>query len=381
MKRIFSMIWLLSLAVFLAFGTCMGCDDNSDSSEDDDDDNDDNDNDDNNDDNDDDNNNDDNDDDDSDSVCDDVNFPISGKVVDVLIVLDRSGSMDQDNLWIPMGEALTEVTAVTEMNVNFGLTTYPRRGSDCETGENIIDVGPQNADEIAAVVGGGSDDMGANGGTPTAPTLSEAKDYLDGLSDDYEKYVLLATDGAPNCNDSLDGSTCVCTWGNDCSNNPTNCLDDVESIAAAAEVFAAGYPVYVLGIGGSSEWAAVMDNIAEAGGTDHYISAESDEFVDVLLGIIGEVMSCEFFVDWDALGPDVDHDPSKVNFYCKQSMDEPNTIANLIPFDPDCAVGGGWDWIDDNNIVFCPGMCERLKNGECRIISATFGCESEIIIP
>ena len=139
-------------------------------------------------------------------------------------------------------------------------------------------------------------------------------------------------------------------------------------------------------IGESSEWAEVMDNIAEAGGTEQYIAAESDEFVDVLMDIIGGIISCEFDIDWESLADDVDTDPSKVNFYCKQSLNEENNddidTGNIIPFDEGCADGSGWDWVDDtfSAVIFCPDLCTKLREGGCPVVTATFGCET-IIIP
>jgi hypothetical protein len=318
-------------------------------------------------------------------VCDEVNFPITGKMVDMLIVLDRSLSMEQSGLWVPMGRALTDVTALAESNVNFGLMTFPFTDIDCSPGDINLGIAPQNAAAIADLVGGGDNDVGCVLGTPTAKTLQIAKMYLDTLDDGLEKYVLLANDGAPNCNETLDSQQCRCSvnaMGGICSENWW-CLDDAATEAAASDLHAGGYPVYVLGVGESMEWGDVMNGIAAAGGTGEYYPAGSDQFVDALMGIIGGIMSCEFEVDWDALSETADKSPNKVNFFCKQTVDEPSNMelngGNVVPVNPDCANGpGGWTWTDDTHstIRMCEDMCSVIKSGGCPYITASFGCAS-----
>jgi hypothetical protein len=290
-----------------------------------------------------------------------------------------------------MGEALTQVTAQTEGSINYGLLTFPFTDDDCSPGDMLIDVAPLNAAAIADVVGGGSNDIGTSLGTPTAESLLIARQYLDSLDNGLDSYVLLANDGAPNCNDSLDASTCRCSvtsgGGGGCQENWW-CLDDANTTQAAAELNAAGYPVYVLGIGDSMEWADVMDAIALAGGTGSYIPADSADFEEVLLGIVGGIMSCDFDVDWDSLSDSTAQDPDKVNLYCKQDSSEANnndlTSGNVIPKNDGCAAGnGGWTWADntDTTIHMCDDMCETVKSGGCPVISAAFGCESVDIVP
>ncbi len=323
------------------------------------------------------------------AVCDEANFMVEGKMVDLLIVLDRSSSMSQDGLWIPMGDALTDVTAATEEGVKFGLQVfpYPSGGnSSCDVGDVLIDIGPGHAVDIAAVVGGGPEDVQTQPGTPTAAALRVAKDYLDTVQDGLDKYVLLATDGAPNCNDQLDTATCVCslTMGGGGCTSPW-CLDNEATAAAAAELYASGYLVFVLGIGDGMQWSDVLNQIARAGGTDEYIPAEVTDFSETLSDIVGGVITCDFDVDWSSLADNADPNPSKVNFYCKQSPAEPNDndpqTGNILLFNDACADGnGGWTWKDDDTVEMCPDTCDLVKKGGCPVLSATFGCETVEII-
>ena len=272
--------------------------------------------------------------------------------------------------------------------MNFGLETFPFTDQQCGGGDILIEVGPENAGEIAAVVGGGPDDVGTAIGTPTAEALVTAKTYLDSLDDGLNKYVLLANDGAPNCNDSLDNTTCRCSvrqGGGNCG-QAWWCLDDEATAAAASDLNAAGYPVYVMGMGGSMEWEDVMNAIAEAGGTGSYIPADEADFAAVLTELVGGLVSCEFDVDWASLADNADPDPSKVNFYCKQDASEPNdddpTVGNILPFDDDCTNGVGWTWTgaDHEAVRMCGDTCDRIKAGECPVLTATFGCASVVIL-
>jgi hypothetical protein len=329
---------------------------------------------------------DDSDDDDSGSdtvdVCDEANFSISFELVDMLIVLDRSNSMGDDNLWVPMGSAISEVVNTMSEQINFGLMMFPDLSCQGLTNQCNHPTAPQvpfdagnSVELITSGVGGGSSDQGVCGGTPIAMTLSSALNYLNSVDDDNARYVLLATDGAPNCNASLDGSTCTCT-GTNCILNNENCLDDTRTYNAAAALKAAGYTVYVLGIGGSADWSSVMQQIATSGGGEYYSVTDTANFLDALQEITGTVVSCEFDIDWDSLEDNTSTDPDLVNFYCLIEEDEEPSLDNVLGYDEDCANGSGWDWLDEDTVVFCEEACQMLKDGECPYVTATFGCES-----
>jgi hypothetical protein len=90
---------------------------------------------------------------------------------------------------------------------------------------------------------------------------------------------------------------------------------------------------------------------------------------DLLQEIVGAVITCEFDIDWSSI--DEDADPTQVNF----RDDE----GEVIPYDPGCLVGEGWDWVDDDTVVFCDGACEHLRNGDWGFVTAVFGCDSVVI--
>jgi hypothetical protein len=323
-------------------------------------------------------------------VCDESDFEIAGKIVDMLIILDRSNSMKPTwpatgpDLWTPMGNAITQVVQQMAGQIEFGLLMFPALTCSGTLNQCLAPTGPQipigtpdATQHIADAVGGGSGDVGVCGGTPVAASLEAAAAYLPTVADGNERFVLLATDGAPNCNDASTWP-CTCT-SNNCDLNALNCLDDTNTYAAAADLAAAGYAVYVLGIGGSVQWAGVMQQIADNGGGEYYAVADSAQFLDALQSITGGVVSCEFDVDWESLSESASDDPSLVNFYCKEDAGDEIGPENLVGFDEGCGNGSGWDWVDDDTIVFCEDACQNIKDGLCAVITATFGCESVLV--
>ncbi len=315
-------------------------------------------------------------------TCAEDNFKIEGQIVDMLIVLDRSNSMKMDGLWGPMGNALTEVTAQMNQQINFGLLLFPAQNcsgitNQCAAPTNVrVHVGdPDAATKIAGEVGTGG--AGTCGGTPTAKTLQTALTYLDGVNDENKRYVLLATDGAPNCNYSLNCGSCTTTHTLGTCANAGQCLDDAATCNAAAQLAAAEYPVYVLGMGGSAKWANVMNAIAAAGGTSQYYAVNNTaQLLQTLESITGAIVSCEFDVKWDELPSGTSKDPTKVNFYCKENEDDEANDQNVVGLDEGCQNGTGWEWVDDNTVRFCDQACEDLKSHSCGVVTATFGCES-----
>lgn len=317
------------------------------------------------------------------ATCAAHNFEIEEQIVDMLIVLDRSSSMRDDGLWEPMGRALIDVTSKMSQKINFGLLVFPALHcnmlvNQCAAPSNVrVQIGdPGAAAKIAADVSSAGG-VGTCGGTPTAAALSTASKYLNALSDGNRRFVLLATDGAPNCNTSLSCFSCkttelapICMFGR-------QCLDDRGTVAAAQSLADSEYPVYVLGMGGHAPWAGVMNSIASAGGTRTYYPVDdTGQLLDTLESITKSVVSCKFDLKWDDLPGGTSRDPSKVNFYCKQTEQQKESIGNLIGFDEGCKAGTGWNWLDEDTVEFCEGACDSIRDRSCEVVTATFGCDS-----
>jgi hypothetical protein len=229
-----------------------------------------------------------------------------------------------------------------------------------------------NAAEIEIAING---QTATGGGTPTTTSMGAAGEYLNSIFDGADKYLLLATDGAPNCSTdmSLQCPECQTTQMDLVSCYTHNdCLDDVLAIDMAQELHDDwGITVYVVGVGGVVDvWDDVMDNIAEAGGTGAYYPAEdSTELQEALAEIAAASLTCTFDVDWDSLDDSVSDDPSLVNIYADDVQ---------MSYSEDCSNPDGWHWLDEDTIELCPGLCDDYKSAVISIITATFGCESAV---
>ncbi|MCP4680431.1 MAG: hypothetical protein GY854_34090 [Deltaproteobacteria bacterium] len=267
--------------------------------------------------------------------------------------------------------------------IDFGLMLFP--DLDCvqsqvstvcsTTSDPYIEIGdPDAVTKIEGIFGPSG--TGTCGGTPTAAALSATNNYLGSLLGSAERYVLLATDGAPACNGNLDGSTCTCVSQDSCSTQPLNCLDDANTYAAATALSTAGFPVYVIGMGGATSWATQLGQIASAGGTNDYYPVENtSELVEVFESITTDAVSCRFNVDWLSLPGGTSNEHSKVNIYCKEAAGDTIDHGNVVGYDENCQSNKGWHWLDDDTIEFCTQACDSLKSADCAIIAATIGCD------
>ncbi len=117
------------------------------------------------------------------------------------------------------------------------------------------------------------------GGTPTGASLRTVGNYpgLNDPNDQRQDFVLLLTDGLPNCNSALNGqlTSCRCTAANisqGTSSNPCpqdQCLDRDGAVAAVRELALKGIKTIVVGFGADTatgDGPETLNAMAEAGG-------------------------------------------------------------------------------------------------------------------
>ncbi len=217
-------------------------------------------------------------------------FEAAPTPVNILLVIDKSAStdtaIDADNTrWEALQLAVGAAVDGSKESISYGLALYPETGCDAPTALAVdvgagVDTAQPIVDAMAAVT--------PSGGTPTADTLQLAFDYFDsgdGAALEGERYVLLATDGGPNCNTdsafSCMAATCTlnmehaqdasvypaCTTSfNCCDGDSPQCLDDTRTTDAIAALAGIGVKTIVVGIPGTEAYGDVLDAMAEAGG-------------------------------------------------------------------------------------------------------------------
>jgi hypothetical protein len=196
------------------------------------------------------------------------------------------------------------------------------------------------------------------GGTPTSDAMGVAARLLLGFrAATTARAIVLATDGAPNCNASLNPRTCDCTADNqDCSHDARDCLDDARAVQAIASYASQGLPTYVIGIQdeGVSENTAVLDEMAKAGGrpqvgaTTSYYAASSEADLDAaLVAIRDQVGACTF------LTTSVPGAEGSITV---------SAGGTIVPYDP--TDQSGWSWGDKSNgqIVFAGSTCTNITS-------------------
>ncbi|MFN7133296.1 MAG: vWA domain-containing protein, partial [Myxococcales bacterium] len=212
--------------------------------------------------------------------------PCPAELPVLFLVQDKSGSMNQQpnpsacptcpTMWESSKTAVNGLTQQFSNRFRFGLELYPRDSTtfNCTTGTIVTGVGATPAQIMSAY-----NAVAPGGGTPTAVSLDAARTYLKGLGLQTPAYVLLITDGLPNCNLALNPNTCQASTpgcaNNSCGLGAKDCIDDAESRRAARDLLIAGIKVYVVGFGQHVVGAnmAVLDGIAAAGGTGKAIAA------------------------------------------------------------------------------------------------------------
>jgi hypothetical protein len=269
---------------------------------------------------------------------------------------------------------------------NFGAAVFPDPSQDgCAPGTQIM--GMRAGDSPPGSIGPTTalfltvSNIPANGGTPTASTLQGFVPVLKGLGG--RTFVILATDGGPNCNPYLNCTIdqcipnieadqgCVPNQAPNCCGpgyyGALDCLDSQNTLAAVTALETAGIPVYVVGVPGSGPYGALLDQMAQAGGTARATeplyyqvsSADQQSFLSVLTQVAAKITAtCTLKL------PQAPPDPSLVNVY----FDE-----QVVPEDP---VNG---WTLSGNVVTLVGSaCQSVLDGDVIDVRVVAGCPTVI---
>ncbi len=315
----------------------------------------------------------------------------------VYFVLDRSGSMSEGNpsKWQTVIDVIFKVIVDLGPRMSFAVATFPA-DDGCTAGTELI---PPTQGDAPAGAGGPAATLflttlgriSPNGGTPTATTLSMLTPRITSLPG--KTYVVLATDGGPNCNSAAscallgdaDGGTnecqlniegdCLVAMGccsldggtNCCVDYPTSCNDVGPTVAAAQALATLGVPTYVLGIPGSEAYADLLDNLAVAGGTArateplYYAVSSSDEtaFYNALSAIAAQITAtCTLTLSQPPA------DPTLVNVF----LDE-------VPLAQQSADGGSPNWtLDGSTVTLLGDACQSIQSGEVLDVRVVAGC-------
>jgi hypothetical protein len=345
------------------------------------------------------------------NFCGNLVLPLSTSRPNLYIVLDRSGSMRDPMPDAASGDTIKKYTGALRAihsvlsamghRVAWGAAVFPRMGniSTCDPGDEVQAVAPGDSVTYAR---NGIDGPHLTqlmhtlnlylpeGATPTSATLGKVVERLSGL--DGETFVLLATDGAPNCNEDAvcdiahctaniesallpNGSACDASI-NCCSATayygPLNCIDDDASIAQLIELSNRNIKTYVIGLPGSEAYQTVLNRFAAAGGTarvqasasdpSYYAVTDTAELTDAMMRITASIsISCSIKLD------QVPPDWSQVNVYFDNQ---------LVKMNPE----SGWKQVDAQMLEVTGDYCSYLREGSVFEVQVVAGCPTSVLL-
>jgi hypothetical protein len=302
-------------------------------------------------------------------------FNLERKPAEVLLVLDRSASMkdppEETTETLPKWDliipALLHVVEQTGATLSWGLKVFPEDGDGeqaaCSAGsvtDSIqVEIAENNAQAVMDAISATRDE---GDGTPTGDAMKQAVAYLQGRAglNDYNRYILLATDGEPSCVNVT--ATSAGSEGQEAARP--------YAVAAVTEAANAGFNTFVVGVGTNKETAKlVLNDLAIAGREPascanplddcFYLGNSQEQLTSDMLAIATNISTCTFMLT--ATPPDPNN--VRVTQDTERVMRDP-TRTN------------GWEYEDTaQTIIVVHGpACDAIKGSSAANIEIIFGC-------
>lgn len=312
-------------------------------------------------------------------------------------VIDRSGSMgdvvEGMSKYTSLEIAIVDLVRRVGARARVGAAVFPsvHQEDSCRPGAEVF---PATIGDSLSYIDSGADGpvtiafasaihRAPRGGTPTGSTLERLLPTLAKL--EGKTYVILATDGGPNCNPDTQCSalTCIpniekvpgCTEARNCCTRdtygPLNCLDATRTTLAVEALTAAGITTYVVGLPGAEGeqgtdiYGWLLDEMALAGGAAR--DGKPKYFAINLMSELREVLGkigAEIIATCDYTLAEAPEQRSKVNVYFDKE---------IVPRDPK----NGWDWTGPASLSLYGEACEEVKSGAVGQVQIVVGCPTE----
>jgi len=337
------------------------------------------------------------------ALCGNQQIPAISNPPNLYFVVDHSGSMDEllpgsayskyENARI----AISVMLRAIGHRVQYGAALYPLLANQdgCAPGAQVF---PTTAGDPPSYVAHGQigphltellrrlGDLPPAGGTPTASSLRALEPTIIGLPGP-KTYVVLMTDGAPNCNLGLKCSADACipnieheSFGSTPCDANLNCCDskkvgdlglgycvDADDTEAAVRAYEdAGVDTYVVGMPGSEAYRALLGRLATAGNTarpgdtPYYAVSDTSQLTVALRSIGAQVaISCDLPLT------QVPESPELVNVYFDDQV-VPNSDRD------------GWHYTGADSIQFLGAACEKLTSGDVLNVQVLAGCPTVV---
>lgn len=334
------------------------------------------------------------------ALCGNQQIPAISDPPNLYFVVDRSGSMIDKLPGSPYSKYENARIAIAVMlravghRVRYAASIYPAllNQDGCAPGMELFPISAGDSPKYAARGENGpvltylldrlGDTPPTGGGTPTAATLRDLEPTILGL-DGKRTYIVLMTDGAPNCNfglrcgvdacipniEHLSASGITCDDSFNCCSPKVglgDCVDADASEAAVLDYQKAGIDTFVVGMPGSEAYRSMLNRLASAGNTArpgnaaYYAVSDTNELSLALRSIGAQVaISCDLPL---AEAPE---DPDLVNVYFDDQV--------VPKSDED-----GWQYTGDDRIQFVGATCDRLSAGDVLNVQVLSGCPTVV---
>lgn len=318
----------------------------------------------------------------------------------VMFVVDASGSMvnnswDDDldpntpdvTRWNTLHGVVDAVMNQFGAAMGAGLQRFPSADACLCYGAGGCVVGDQpevnvtldnGAAILAAMPGANADDTEIVGGTPATKGIQSAVDHLLTLPAENPRYIVLITDGAANCDPTVDQNNSMALMEDYDETLPVTVED--ANMNDGITTFVVGIDIIdqLVGQGGDGAPEAnpfeKLNEVALAGGAPKNEGMDAEKFFNStnqaeLLGaielILGEVTECIIDLSMTEEGAP---DPSQIPFVTFE------VDGNEVPKVDDCENEDGWTWLEEGVVMtFCGSYCEDFKNGTAEF-DGTYGC-------
>jgi hypothetical protein len=298
-------------------------------------------------------------------ACGTRRFAVDRVPPEIVVVMDRSGSMmrtvagdvpmaGQSNKWGLTVSALNEVIKLTQANVFWGMKMYPSfpLGGACGVEGLTLDPALDRQPAMSSLMTMNSPTLD-KGATPTGAAVDLAVELLKARNNLRPKYLLVATDGFPNCKNGSDAM-----------------LDADGAVASVVRAEDAGFQVFVVGIATSTGMAHdTLNMMATAGGrpragdVKYYPANSKDELIAAVTDIAAKAVTCTFSL---GLAPPED---------AETAVDADGTRVPM-------SMTEGWSFGPGKKTIELHGMlCQKLRNGMVKDTKVTFGCPGKPIPP
>jgi hypothetical protein len=249
--------------------------------------------------------------------------------------------------WNQATAAVNTAVASSQTMVEWGLKLFSSNGTGCTVTPGVqVDIALNSASDIATALAG----AGPGGSTPTTMAVTLAGDYLATLTTPNPRFIVLVTDGQPNC-----------AGGNG------NGDDSAAAIAAVAAQAARGYGTFVIGVATASDAmaTATLTGMSTAGmharpGTPNYYLVNNTAELVTALGLIGtQVAGCTFTL--------------------KSPPPDPNNVVvvadgNIVPKGT-AATDNGWMYgAGMTSVTLTGSFCQQVMDNTIKDVEVLFGC-------